>query len=304
MRQRDGTEIVAKQITPTANKTPFEKTSLAIGSYYIVFTFYSSETISTDAYLGKAQTENLTVVDDKTSTATITLTSFDAKKSVTYVTDKATDSSETVYYSRQSALATLKSDATKTNRTFVGWYRESNYSGENVSDPTDFDDGFDILSGESAVINNHASIDLSGEKYTDGTKKTLAGYTAGASGNMTLRVQLGAVNASSGKNLSSTKLIIALVDTSGGWYLTYIDGANFSESPATYSVTVAATSSQITDLHGYTIGGVFFPAGGYRTSPTATTNMTDYAYSLTGGSDALTTGLWKKSEYFTVRLIK
>ena len=237
---RETLDEVAKQITPTANKATFEKTFLALGSYYIVFTFYSSETISTDAYLGKAQTENFTVVDGKTSTATITLTSFDTKKSVTYVTDKATDSSETVYYSRQSALATLKSDVTKTNRTFVGWYRESNYSGE---------------------------------KYTDGTKTTLAGYTAGASGNMTLRVQLGAVNASSGKNLSSTKLIIALVDTSGGWYLTYI-------------------------------GGVFFPAGGYRTSSTATTNMTDYAYSLTGGSDALTTGLWKKSEYFTVRLIK
>ncbi|MBR4630878.1 MAG: hypothetical protein IKO57_10645 [Treponema sp.] len=360
------------------------------------------------------------------------------KKSVTYVTDIKSGTSETVTY--DSSYASLKSDAAKTNRTFVGWYRESNYSGDKVTDSdiagfadsetlfarwggaaldisvpvgdgagkmfksaylhipgvaiADFDDdGFDILSGESAVINNHASIDLSGKKFVDGTETALAGYTAGTSGNMTLRVQMGAVDASSGTNLASTKLIITLVDTDGGWYLTYIDGANFTasatahiatgsaltafshsttatingqsytiathnaggyspEDVGTYhlwsesapsfaesgftlptladienfvqdSATVAATSSQITGLHGYTIGGVFFPAGGYRASTTAdstsdnynceldywsgtasTTNMTDFAYSLTGGSDALTTGVWKKDQYFTVRLIQ
>lgn len=439
LQKSDGTLVTAEgntNLTVSDGRATYANTSLSAGQYKLIFKFYGD---SEKASLLGSCMERAIVADGLESSSSITLTSFDAKKSVTYVTDKATLSSETVYYSRQSALASLKSDATKAERTFCGWYRESNYSGEAVTDVSaltsdsetlyarwggaalditipvgagagktfasaylhipgvaiaDFDDdGFDILSGESAVINNHASIDLSGKKFVDGTENALAGYTAGTSGNMTLRVQMGAVDASSGKNLASTKLIITLVDTSGGWYLTYIDGANFTAGATAYtatgsaltafahsktatingqsytiathnvggyspedvgtyrqwsasapsfvvsgfklpalsdienfvqdSATAAATSSQITGLHGYTIGGVFFPAGGYRASTAAdsagdnynceldywsgtasTINMTDFAYSLTGGSDALTTGVWKKDQYFTVRLIQ
>lgn len=431
----EGTEITAESetnLSVSGSTVTYSNDSLSAGQYKYIFKFYGDE--GKTILLGTC-TERALVIDGKTSSSTITITSFEAKKSVTYVSS-STDST-TIYYSR---LSTLKSDAAKTGRTFAGWYRESNYMGSQVTDsdianfadsetlyarwggavldvsvpvgsgagktfksaylhipgvaiPDFDDDGFDILSGESAVINNHASITLSGKKFVNGTETAIAGFAAPASGSVTLKVQLGAVNASSGTNLASTKLIITLVDTDGNWYLTYIDGANFTagatahtatgsaltafahsktatingqsytiathnvggyspEDVGTYrqwsasapsfvvsgftlptlsdienfvldSATAAATSSQITGLHGYTIGGVFFPAGGYRTSTTAdsagdnynceldywsgtasTINMTDFAYSLTGGSGALTTGVWKKDQYFTVRLIQ
>lgn len=225
------------------------------------------------------------------------------KKSVTYVTDIKSGTSETVTY--DSSYASLKSNATKTNRTFAGWYRESNYMGSQVTDsdianfadsetlyarwggavldvsvpvgsgagktfksaylhipgvaiPDFDDDGFDILSGESAVINNHASISLSGKKFVNGTETVIAGFAAPASGSVTLKVQLGAVNASSGTNLASTKLIITLVDTSDNWYVTYIAGDNFT---ATTGTATAVTGSALTALAHYadvTVGGTSY----------------------------------------------